>query len=587
MTTILLQHCKTKTGSLIYREKNQLFLRKLEEYQSLVSPLDIALQNSIKDIIFHLKKQQITLTFGGHFKSGKSTVINGMLGRNLLPTDDYPETGAICCLAAGSKDSVEVCVGNNKRRIPCDTTAIRQEISLISETGERRPEVCDIRQLDITLQTRAISQGAIWIDSPGINDTPEMNDCAWRAAAKTDVLLWVLSSRQCLSETEMAFLANYVEEHGPDAVVFVLNIFLGQDTQQEWNKSLEQKVPVHLAKIQYSATSLGFTDGWQPLVIPIAGRAVAKFPDQFGGEDLRNLLISLDGEKHPRIQYARWFYVARHLQKVAQKTQSIWEQEQESFAKEQQAFEQKRQQMEQRKQDFISGVKRTVDDCLSDWHQRAYNCGTSLSNSIDSLQRDDTYSQKLTRSLRGAAQKVAEILLEKVSSLQVQFKQSSLDASEQYKLRQKLTPLEAHVEVANNPVEEGEGAAGAVGGAIVGAGIGSAIFPGLGTLIGAAIGAVAGGSSSYDDAVAAAIRKDIDDTKSNVRKAAQSAVNSLQGKRQEIIDFIVNCCTTDSNLSGVSKPDDTSVKFWEAMYTKVLCLVQEAEEMTKELTAQN
>ena len=32
----------------------------------------------------------VRVVFGGHFSSGKSTVINALLGRSLLPTSDYP-----------------------------------------------------------------------------------------------------------------------------------------------------------------------------------------------------------------------------------------------------------------------------------------------------------------------------------------------------------------------------------------------------------------------------------------------------------------------------------------------------------------
>ena len=75
---------------------------------------------------------------------GKSTMMNAVVGRDILPVDDVPETGAICCLLAGGQDAAAVVEGGTRRSIPCTTEAIRSEITLLSVQGDRRREVAAI-----------------------------------------------------------------------------------------------------------------------------------------------------------------------------------------------------------------------------------------------------------------------------------------------------------------------------------------------------------------------------------------------------------------------------------------------------------
>nr|WP_320013497.1 dynamin family protein [uncultured Desulfobacter sp.] len=570
-----------KVGSLTsFPTRINFWMQALEEWRQLVSSMDSQLSTLLQSVQHNCLQPQVTLTFGGHFKSGKSTVLNAMLGQKLLPTDDFPETGAICVLTSGQENAAEVFLAQGEHRVECNTTAIRREIALTSQVGERRSIVNNVKQLDIKIKGDVIPALVRWIDSPGINDTPTMDDCALRAAKLADVLVWVLSSRQCLSEPEQEFLASYIEERGPASVIFVLNSFLRRDTSEHWKRFLNGELPRLLTRIQSYAPDIGFTTDWPAQVIPIAGRASCELTSgHFGGSELHRFLLAFGSSDNPRVQVTRLFYARYELRKLVLKTQEKLQHEQTRLETEQQAFAHKRQKVERRRQEFVREVERSVNAFFIDWPQRAHDCGESVAWTVDSnsLKRDDTYSQKLTESLRDAARLLANNMLEKVAKAVKELRQSPLKSSGESTVREKLTPSKVSVKVANNDV----GVGGSIGGGVIGAAIGSAIFPGVGTWIGVALGSAIGGGSSASEAM----ERDVNDTKLNVRKAAQSAANSLQGKRSEVVNLIINYCATDSNLSGISKPDETSVKFWESLYTKILHLVQETEEMAKELTS--
>src|SRR4051812_49887513 len=60
-----------------------------------------ALRQRLEQITGVLSRPDVRLVVGGHFSCGKSTMLNMLLGRDLLPTGDLPETGVPCELRSG------------------------------------------------------------------------------------------------------------------------------------------------------------------------------------------------------------------------------------------------------------------------------------------------------------------------------------------------------------------------------------------------------------------------------------------------------------------------------------------------------
>lgn len=307
-------------------DKINPLLQSLEKCAAIESIYCSDISARLQVILQHFHRKEIVLAFGGHFKSGKSTIINALLRRMVLPTDSLPETGVACFISSGEQDqAVKVHSEAGTYPIDCRIEAIREVVSLISSTGERRTDMVNqIDRLEITLRDCPIPKGVIWIDSPGINDTQEMDKCAEHAAFTADVLLWVLSSNQCLSVPEIKFLTTYIKECGPASVIFLLNIFLEYDSQEKWNLFLNDKFPTLLNKVQDHSLDMGFTDAVLPIVIPVSGRALYESNsngfdgfDGFGGDKLRCFLMSRYLTEWPRIQWAKLHHLITNLHKMA------------------------------------------------------------------------------------------------------------------------------------------------------------------------------------------------------------------------------------------------------------------------------
>jgi len=294
-------------------QMTELIERICQTHQEVLSPDQQAL---LRAAARRALRSTTLVAFGGHFKSGKSTLLNAALGRNILPVDDLPETGAICRVGLGAKDALTVHTGSREQfNVPCTTEAIRSYCSIVSGRGTRRQEVDAVQALEIRLQGVPMPDNVRWLDTPGINDHPEMDLRAAQAAGAADTLVWVLTSRQPLSEPEESFLANHIETHGPWSVVFVLNSFLRSETQEAWEAFNSRNLPTIHAKLRY------FLEGMveDPGLVAVCARDAATRPGRgFGSDQLECIVREISQPANQNVLNTRSFRVARAAQTVIQ-----------------------------------------------------------------------------------------------------------------------------------------------------------------------------------------------------------------------------------------------------------------------------
>ncbi|QYO62664.1 dynamin family protein [Leptolyngbya sp. 7M] len=185
------KHAKTADSTDIWTRHSDL----LEQLRDLIQAIQKTDAGMIEDLdllkILQCWTNNVTLTFGGCFSSGKSTLINALLRRALLPTAKIPETGTLCRIQAGAADRAEVISQSGTRPIPLTTEAIAAHVSLIDRaTGESKQQVLGTEEVRLQVTHSHIPQGQVILDSPGIDDSGVMDARAAQAASRSDVILW-------------------------------------------------------------------------------------------------------------------------------------------------------------------------------------------------------------------------------------------------------------------------------------------------------------------------------------------------------------------------------------------------------------
>ncbi len=333
-------------------------------------------------------QSEVALVFGGHFSAGKSCLLNAAIRRSLLPVDDLPETGTLCLLRRGERDDAVVHTGKGSQAIPCTTTALREQVALISDSGERKASVGGVTRLDIRLRGESIPPRAVWIDSPGINDTQAMEECARRAARMGDILVWVINSRQPLSETEVEFVQAHRGQYGPDSVIFLLNAFLTEDIPDAWNRFMTRNTP----RIEQMLVERLETEQ-APLMVTVSARALNN-PEEtgFGRSELDGLLQALSRADHPLICRARTYRMVRLLERIDTDLTARVEQEREREAM--RHLQQQRDSL----QELRRQAKTAFDSCCIEIRAEVGRQSELLLGSIAAdatLQRGDHYADRL------------------------------------------------------------------------------------------------------------------------------------------------------------------------------------------------
>lgn len=500
-----------------------------------------ALQRQLRDPIARI-------AIGGHFSSGKSSLLNAALGRGLLPVDDLPETGAICAISSGARDYAEVRRGAERIPIDCTTAAIQHEVSLFSaSTGKANTRVKSVDTLNITLANVPIPPNVCWIDSPGTDDTSEMSARALAAARQADILLWVLTSKQLLGEGEVKFLTQYVAECGSSGLIFVINAFLQDDTVESWRRFLERDLLAHRTKIHErwpmindQLQSMGLPMAEVPEIVTVSARAVGNGAHNgFGGPELRGLLHRLSGAHAPDIQRSRLQRGAMALHMLVPTLEADLHRAGERLAQQAAEIEGLRVQAERNWQAFGRATRAAVDKFMNAWNVTAFPAGLELTDSIarETLRYDQGYATALHERLKAVAGQLAGMLVQDVNAASQQWYQHQLSSQAAHNV---YLGLEPPLYPVNVQPPSGGGTVGlcTVIGVVAGTVV-LAFLPILGTIIGGALGYALGKTIADSTGLPQAVES----AKASTRYALGQAVDFIAAKRESCTDYILQQCS--------------------------------------------
>ncbi len=192
------------------KEKFGKYLKEIERYQSLLKLLDIGDENLAQKAEVFLEiceNPEFEIAFVGTIKTGKSTLINALLGHNYTPVDVTPETAALTKFRKSPQDYVKVIFYNRQewdeltksksqqadtynelyRRLNAESVAdewvghepimtevenLGIEAEVAKWTSSKKPEHFFVKEVDIGLSTlpESFPEQVLLVDTPGLFD---------------------------------------------------------------------------------------------------------------------------------------------------------------------------------------------------------------------------------------------------------------------------------------------------------------------------------------------------------------------------------------------------------------------------------
>ena len=147
-------------------------------------------------------EDRFNLVVLGEFKRGKSTLINALLARDVLPTGVIPLTSVVTTIGAGERDRLTIFFQDGRREEQ-PLAELAEYVTEARNPGNRR----GVELARVELDHELLHAGLELVDTPGIGSIHSHNtEVARGFLPRVDAALCVLDAGQPLSEAERGLL---------------------------------------------------------------------------------------------------------------------------------------------------------------------------------------------------------------------------------------------------------------------------------------------------------------------------------------------------------------------------------------------
>ncbi|MGB7323546.1 MAG: dynamin family protein, partial [Rubripirellula sp.] len=211
--------------------------------------MDVAGENAER-ISGRLETDSLKVLIVGQFKQGKSTLINALLGEEVLPAFAVPCTAVINEIKFGEEKKAVVHFRNPLPEILPENLSAEARSHIENYEGEIPPLAIQVDEIQkyVVIPDPAKDHGSsvsespfslveiFWpidlcrnsveiIDSPGLNEHGTRTRVTTDYLSKVDAVIFVLSCLQLAGQKEMEFVEDNLRASGHEEIIFACNRF--------------------------------------------------------------------------------------------------------------------------------------------------------------------------------------------------------------------------------------------------------------------------------------------------------------------------------------------------------------------------
>ena len=192
-------------------------LKKLKEYSEQLK-LDGNV-SAVDGVLKRLTEDNFNVAIIGEFKRGKSTLINALLGKDILPMDVLPTTATLNKITYSVTPFAKI-EYKDGRSEDIQIDQLKEFVTKLTKDSEQKAKT--IQEAIVYYPVNYCKNGITIIDTPGLNDDETMTEVTMSVLPQTDAALMVIMAQAPFSESERDFLENRVITSDLGRVMFVV-----------------------------------------------------------------------------------------------------------------------------------------------------------------------------------------------------------------------------------------------------------------------------------------------------------------------------------------------------------------------------
>lgn len=176
-------------------------------------------QSSIQDVLKRLAEDSFNVAVVGEFKRGKSTMINALLGKVVLPADVLPATATVNRVTYGVTPFARIEYLDGRVE---DIEVDRLEEYVTKLTPESESVAKTVKVATVFYPIHFCKNGVTIIDTPGLCDDDTMTNVTLSILPQVDAAIMVILAGSPFSQSEREFLENKIITSDLGRVLFVV-----------------------------------------------------------------------------------------------------------------------------------------------------------------------------------------------------------------------------------------------------------------------------------------------------------------------------------------------------------------------------
>ena len=168
-----------------------------------------------------LENMHFQVAVVGEFKRGKTSFINALLKKTVLPADVLPATATINRITYGNEPASYIYWNNGQSVTQIEIDQLSEYITKLTDNSAIQAQ--NIKEAVVRYPCRFCENNVDIIDTPGMNDDDDMNNITIRQLSDIDLAIVTLDPNAPVSNTEAHFIAQLVESDQICQIVFVVS----------------------------------------------------------------------------------------------------------------------------------------------------------------------------------------------------------------------------------------------------------------------------------------------------------------------------------------------------------------------------